>query len=66
MAKDFEKRLERLETEKGIGIPQILVLMPDEDKAVKLAEFRRERGLSDDHPVSVLEVVYVESPNARK
>ena len=62
MADDFETRLDRLEAAQGIGIPQFLVLMPGEDKAAKLAEFRRERGLSDDYPVSVLEVVFVESP----
>jgi hypothetical protein len=44
MASDFETRLERLEAAQRIGIPQILVLMPGEDEAAKLAEFRRERA----------------------
>jgi hypothetical protein len=63
VARDYETRLERLETAKGINVPQILVLMPGEDKTAKLAEFRRERGLCEDHPISMLEVVYVDSPH---
>ena len=66
MANDYETRLDRLEAAQRIGTPQILVLMPGEDKATKLAEFRKERGLSDDHPVSVMEVVIVEPPIARQ
>ena len=53
MANDFGRRLDRLEAAQGIGIPQHLIVYPGEDKATKLAEFRRERGLSDDHPVQI-------------
>ena len=53
MANDFEKRLDRLEAAQGIGIPQHLVILPGEDMATKLAEFRRERGLSHAHPVYI-------------
>jgi hypothetical protein len=62
MANDFETRLERLEAAQGIGIPQILVLMPGEDEAAKVAAYRRDRGLNDHHPVGVLKVVFVEWP----
>ena len=61
MANDYETRLDRLEATQGIGIPQILVVVPGEDKAAKVAEFRRERELGDDHPVSVMVVRYVDS-----
>lgn len=53
---DYESRLERLEAAAGVGIPQILVVYPGEDEAAKVAEFRRERGLSDNHPVTVMVV----------
>ncbi len=62
MANDYETRLDRLEAAKGIGIPQILVLMPSEDEASSGAEFRRERGLSANDPVQVIRVVYPEWP----
>ena len=53
MSNDYETRLDRLESELGIGVPQHIVILPGEDQAARLAAFRRERGLSDDHPVIV-------------
>jgi hypothetical protein len=37
MANDFETRLEPLEAAQGIGIAQILVVMPGEDEATSVA-----------------------------
>ena len=45
-----------------MGIPQILVVHPGEDEAAKVAEFRRERGLSDEHPARVMRVVCLAWP----
>ena len=59
---DYENRLDKLGAELGIGVPQHIVILPGEDRATKLAVFRRERGLSDDHPVVVHLITFPEWP----
>jgi hypothetical protein len=64
MPADYENRLDRFETEWGMGPTLHLGVVPEEDKGAKLAELKWSNGLREDDPleVTVHEIVSVERP----